>query len=40
MQQLLPHFPRYSSVYHLQRRYWVEDESLLGFKTVKQLRDA
>ena len=34
MQQLLPHFPTYSSAYHLQRRYWVEDEILLGLKTV------
>ena len=30
VQQLLPYFPKYSSIAHCRKRYWVENESLLG----------
>ncbi|PSP12354.1 MAG: hypothetical protein BRC49_05570 [Cyanobacteria bacterium SW_10_48_33] len=30
VQQVLPYFPKYSSIAHLRKRYWVENESLLG----------
>ncbi|PSO90477.1 MAG: hypothetical protein BRC43_02400 [Cyanobacteria bacterium QS_3_48_167] len=34
VQQLLPYFPKYSSIAHCRKRYWVEDESLLGLNTI------
>ena len=34
VQQLLPYFPKYSSIAHCRKRYWVENESLLGLKTI------
>ena len=34
VQQLLPYFPKYSSIAHLRKRYWVKNESLLGLKTI------
>ena len=40
VQQLLPYFPKYSSIAHLRKSYWVENKSLLGLKTItRQLRD-